>query len=75
MKSLLLLACLTLAACGSSDNDSLDENSSGDTVGAEIAEDFNNAMDKAQNVEALSQESKENLDEALEEANGAIGEE
>lgn len=75
MKILLLLASLTLVACGSSDNDSSDENSSGDTVGAEIAEDFNNAMDKAQNVEALSQESKENLDEALEEANGAIEEE
>ena len=73
MRTLLLLACLTLVACGSSDNDSSDngssdENSSGDTVGAEIAEDFNNAMDKAQNVEDLLQESKENLDEALEDS-------
>ena len=75
MKYLMLLASLALVACGSSGDDATDEDSSGDTVGAEIAEDYNNAMDKAQNVEVLLQESKDNLDAALDEADEAIEEE
>ena len=75
MKYLIVLASLALVACGSSDNDASDDTSSGDTVGAEIAEDFNNAMDKARNVEDLLQESKDNTDAALAEADEAIEEE
>lgn len=72
MKYLLIaVAVLALAACGSSEKASPE----GDTVGAEIAEDFNNALDKARDVGDLAQDSKDNLDDALAEADGAIEEE
>ncbi len=57
-----LFAAMILCAC-STDRD--DEASSGTTVGAEIAEDYNNALDKAEAVEDQVMEQKRKLDEAL----------
>ena len=63
MRILLVLAMLLLACgCSSDDSDTREE-----TIGKEIADDYNAAMDKAQNVEDLMQEQKEKMDEALEE--------
>jgi len=63
MRILLVLAMLLLAyGCSSDDSDTREE-----TIGKEIADDYNAAMDKAQNVEDLMQEQKEKMDEALKE--------
>lgn len=64
MKILLVLAMSLLAyGCSSDDSDTREE-----TIGKEIADDYNAAMDKAQNVEDLMQEQKDKMDEALKEA-------
>jgi hypothetical protein len=64
MKSLLVLALsLLMLGCSSGESDSRDE-----TIGKEIADDYNRALDKAENVEALMQEQKEKMDEALKNA-------
>ena len=69
MKTSMLLAfILTLVACGSGNSD--DSRQRVDTVGTEIANDYNKAMDKARNVETLSFESKDRMDAALDEAEG-----
>jgi len=63
MRILLVLAMLLLAyGCSSDDSDTREE-----TIGKEIADDYNAAMDKAQDVEDLMQEQKEKMDEALKE--------
>lgn len=64
--SLLGATLLALAACGSGPDDAEER----ETVGTEIARDYNNAMDKARNVENLSFENKDRLDAALEDAEG-----
>jgi len=64
MKILLVLAMSLLAyGCSSDDSDTREE-----TIGKEIADEYNAAMDKAQNVEDLMQEQKDKMDEALKEA-------
>ncbi len=63
---------LTFAGCGSSSDEPEEDNNG--TVGAEIAEDYNRQMDKAANVEAQLLESKQNIDDALEDAEGAVEE-
>jgi outer membrane lipoprotein-sorting protein len=64
MKALILFALsLLMFACSSGESDSRDE-----TIGKEIADDYNAAMNKAENVEALMQEQKEKMDEALKNA-------
>ena len=64
---------LMLVGCGgdNSDDESTDSEA-GDTVGAEIAEDFNKSMDKAREIEEILQDSKEAIDAAVEEADGAV---
>ncbi len=64
---------LMLVGCGgdTSDDESTDS-APGDTVGAEIAEDFNKSMDKARDIEEKLQDSKESIDAAVEEADGAV---
>ena len=64
----LLALMLALAACGSGNAD--DSERHDDTVGKEIADDYNRAMDKARNVENLSFEQKDRMDAALDEAEG-----
>ena len=67
MKTLLVLAMSLFAfACSSGDSDSREE-----TIGKEIADDYNAAMDQAQNVENQVMEQKQKIDEALREAEQA----
>ena len=73
MRYLLLAFSLAFVACGSSSDDSSDK-STNDTVGAEIAEDFNKTMDKAEDVEQKLLDSKSNIDAALKNAEGAVEE-
>jgi len=66
MKYLLLAASLAFVACGGSSGDESSDSDSNDTVGAEIAEDYNKAMDKAKDVERILQEQQKKLDDAVE---------
>ncbi len=72
MRYLLLVIILVFVGCGAGSSDEAPEESSNDTVGAEIAADFNKTMQKAEDVEQQLQESKENIDEALEAAEGSV---
>ena len=68
MKTLTMLAlALTLVACGSDETEEREP-----TVGTEIAEDYNEALDKAREVENQVMEQKEKIDAALKEAENAI---
>lgn len=67
MKILLsLVALLVLSGCTSEDTEEARE-----TVGKEIADDYNAAMDKARNVEDELLEQKKKMDDALQEAESA----
>lgn len=66
MKYFLLAASLLLVACGGSSGDDSSDKESNDTVGAEIAEDYNRQMDKARDVERQLQEQQKNIDDAVE---------
>ncbi len=66
MKYFLLAASLAFVACGGSSGDESSERDSNGTVGAEIAEDYNKAMDKAKDVERQLQEQQKKLDDAVE---------
>ena len=61
---------LLLAACGSGDSDEVkvrtDAGSESETVGAEIARDYNNSMNRARNVEIQLDDHKRDLDAAIE---------
>ena len=61
MKIHLLLPIVLLAACGKPPED---------TVGKEIADDYNKAMDEAAAVQEQVDASKARVDEALDEADG-----
>jgi hypothetical protein len=64
MKALIVFAMsLLMFGCSSGDSDVREE-----TIGKEIADDYNAAMDKAQNVENQVMEQKQKIDEALREA-------
>jgi hypothetical protein len=70
MKILTMLAfALTLVACGSDEPEEREP-----TIGTEIAEDYNEAMEKAREVENQVMEQKEKIDAALKEAENAIDE-
>jgi Tfp pilus assembly protein PilP len=64
MKYLMILAMgLFIVGCGSSSDD--------ETVGQEIADDLNEAMDKAREVEDQIMRHKDEIDDALEDAEEA----
>ena len=69
MRWLLLFMSVLLFACG---GESSDDESDGDTIGAEIADDYNDAMDKAKDLEDQIQQSKDDIDAALEDAEDEI---
>lgn len=61
MKIFVILAIgFLFAGCGSSSDE--------DTVGKEIADDYNEAMDKAREVEEEMQEHKDEIDKAVDDA-------
>jgi len=65
MKYLTILAMgLFIVGCGGSSND--------ETVGQEIADDLNEAMDKARAVEDQIMQHKDEIDDAVEDAEQAI---
>ncbi|MGI9205979.1 MAG: hypothetical protein ACR2Q3_18325 [Woeseiaceae bacterium] len=67
MKILLtFLAILALFGCTSENTEEVSE-----TVGKQIADDYNAAMDKARNVENELLEQKRNIDDALQDAENA----
>jgi hypothetical protein len=67
MKFITTLAiALMLVACGSDKSDEAVE--AEPTVGKEIADDYNRAMDKARAVEEQAMQQKQKIDEALEQA-------
>jgi len=71
---LLATVALAIAACGGGSSSDEAEDGDNDTVGAEIAEDYNRQMDKAADVEAQLLESKKNIDAAVDDAEGAVEE-
>ena len=62
----LLAASIILPGCGSDRSGEREE-----TVGKEIADDYNRAMQKARDVEIQLQDSKQRMDAALQEAEEA----
>ena len=72
MRVLIMAISLFLVACGGASDDESTDSAPGDTVGAEIAEDFINSMDRAKDIEDQIQKSKEEIDAALEEAEGGV---
>ena len=62
----MLVLALTLVACGSDDSQEAAE--AEPTVGKEIADDYNRAMDQARAVEEQVMEQKRKIDEALKQA-------
>jgi len=66
MKILIILTMsLLVFACSSGESDSREE-----TIGKEIADGFNESMDKARAIEDQMMEQKEKMDEALRQAEG-----
>lgn len=66
MKYLVLLSSLLILGCGSADNG--DDES--ETVGKEIADDYNEMQDRADAVGDVLEQKKDDIDAALEEAEG-----
>ena len=66
MKYLVLLSALLILGCGS--GSSTEEES--ETVGKEIAEDFNEMQDRADAVGDMLEQQKDDLDAAIEESEG-----
>jgi hypothetical protein len=66
MKYLVLLGSLLILGCGSAGN-SEDE---AETVGKEIADDYNEMQDRAEAVGDMLEQQKQDLDAAMEEAEG-----
>ncbi len=67
MKFITTLAiALMLVACGSDKSDEAVE--AEPTIGKEIADDYNRAMDKARAVEEQAMQQKQKIDEALKQA-------
>ena len=69
MKFMTMLAiALTLVACGSDKSEEAVEPEP--TVGKEIADEYNRALDKARAVEDQAMQQKQKIDEALKQAEG-----
>ena len=67
MKYVFLISMAGLvASCSTGDSDEVRVQSEGETVGAEIARDYNQQMNRARNVEIQLEDHKRDLDEAIE---------
>lgn len=62
MRQSLILAAALLAACGDAARE--------DTIGKEIADDYNEALDKAEAVEGQLDAANGRVDDALDDADG-----
>ncbi|MDX1508747.1 MAG: hypothetical protein R3358_10745 [Woeseiaceae bacterium] len=69
MRWVLLFMSVLLFACGGESSDDASDN---ETIGAEIADDYNDAMDRAKDLEDQIQQSKDDIDAALEDAEAEI---
>ena len=67
MKNGMLIAAMAImAACSAGESDEVTAGDEGETVGAEIASDYNRQMNRARNVEIQLDDHKRNLDDAIE---------
>ena len=67
MKHVFLIAmALLFAACSTGESDEVSVQGEGETVGAEIARDYNQQMNRARDVEIQLEDHKRDLDEAIE---------
>ena len=64
--AMLMLMAVVVAACGPSNSDEVSVRDEGETVGAEIASDYNRQMNRARDVEIQLEEHKRDLDAAIE---------
>lgn len=64
---LAITTTLFLAACDTNESDSVRSNEQ-ETVGSQIADDYNRQMDRARNVEIELQDKMERVEDALREA-------
>lgn len=78
LTAIVFAITLALVACGS-DEPVAGENDApaatterAPTVGKEIADDLNNSMDRAREVNQMMMDEKENIDAALKEAEGGV---
>ena len=69
MKYWILALSLLLFGCGGGDSTDADATKS-ETVGAEVAETLNEAQDAAEELGEVLEKAKEDLDEAIEDAEG-----
>ena len=63
---LLICSAWLVTACGTGESDEVKVQSEGETVGAEIASDYNRQMNRARNVEIQLEDHKRDLDEVIE---------
>ena len=63
---LLIAATVLMVACGAGESDEVSVRDEGETVGAEIASDYNRQMNRARNVEIQLDDHKRDLDDAIE---------
>ena len=62
----LIVMALLVTACSTGDSDEVTVQGESETVGAEIARDYNQQMNRARNVEIQLEDHKRDLDEAIE---------
>ena len=67
MKQAAMMAIAVLvAACGAGESDEVSARDDGETIGTEIASDYNRQMNKARDVELQLQDHKRDLDATIE---------
>lgn len=66
MRAAIVAMCLCLAACGGGESNDAEDSAAAKSAGDEIQQQYNEAMDKAAEVEDLMQEQKEEIDAAVE---------
>ena len=62
----LMILAAVVAACGAGESDEVSVRDEGETIGTEIASDYNRQMNRARDVEIQLQDHKRDLDAAIE---------